>query len=548
MKAQDVHELPWWKSGAIYQIYPRSFKDSNNDGVGDLQGILESLDYFAGTEGALGVEALWLSPVYPSPQADFGYDISDYCAIDKVYGDIDVFRRLLAECHRRGLKLVLDLVVNHTSDQHAWFLESLSSKENPRRDWYIWRDPIDGEPPNNWVSPFGTSAWTMDRGTGQYYLHTFLPQQPDLNWRNSEVQEAVLDVMRFWLDIGVDGFRLDVFNAWFKDAKLRSNPRTSNPLGLLYKYIGQRHIHDRDQPEMLPMLARMRELLESYGQRGLGERMFVGETLDEGRFDLAARYFGQKEDGLNLVFNFDLLRSPWKAATIRAAIERWSGAVPPWAWPSWVLSNHDVVRHASRHADGPERLRGRMAAVLLTTLRGTPFLYQGEEIGMREARIPFSRIQDPPGRRFWPFYRGRDGCRTPMPWNGTSSGGFSKAEPWLPMEPSFKVRNIEVQQGDPDSLFHVYRRCLALRRAHVSLRDGDFSLIDFQREALVGWSRSHQEEKALVVLNFSKSPVSFTFPGGGRWECMLGTRRGGAAFHDSGMEILGEEALVMLRR
>ena len=481
----EVSAHPWWKTSVIYQIYPRSFRDADGDGIGDLAGIIQQLDYLAGGEDSLGVDAIWLSPVHPSPQKDFGYDVSDYRGIDPLFGDLEVFRKLLEEAHGRGLKVLMDLVVNHTSDMHPWFRESRSSRRNPRRDWYIWRDGKGKKPPNNWTSVFGGSAWSFDEVTGQYYLHSFLPEQPDLNWRNPEVQQAVLDIMRYWLEMGVDGFRLDVFNAYVKDADLRDNPRRLSGLGLFYGYKGQRHLRDRDQPEMLDILRRMRELVDSYP-----DRVMVGELLAEESCDKAVEYYGQADDGLHLVFNFDLLRSDWKPAAIEGAILDWASSLPSWAWPTWVMSNHDSVRHISRYkAAGDPRARAKVAAALLLCLRGTPFLYYGEELGLPEVKLSRSQIQDPPGKRYWPVFKGRDGCRTPMPWSGADHGGFSEVKPWLPLHPRLDELNLDAQRQDPDSIWRAYQALLALRKAHVALQYGSFHVLAVDDERVFAFRR-----------------------------------------------------------
>ena len=423
----------WWKHGTVMQVYPRSYRhcaraesercdgkklgfDGDGRAVGTLRGIIESLDYLSNT---LGVDALWLSPIQPSPNADFGYDQSDYVGVDSMYGCEKDFDELVSECHAREMKIILDGVFNHTSDQHPWFIASRSSTKSEKRDWYIWSDRV----PNNWKANFGGSAWTKDESSGQYYLHSFLPSQPDLNYRNPAVVDAVLDCMRFWLDKGVDGFRLDVFNCYFKDEWMRSNPRRYDPIGLagalFFPFISQHHIRDRDQVHyMLQVLKRMRNLVDEKPGR-----MLVGETLDETfLYKNASQYCGS--DKLNLAFNFRLLHSSWGAARFRRAIEQWTSALDEEGWPTWVVSNHDMKRHATRwSARTPAKtdLRMKLIALMLMTLRGTPFLYYGEEIGMREASVPKSRIVDPPGKRYYPFYKGRDGCRTPMQWNGSKS-------------------------------------------------------------------------------------------------------------------------------
>jgi len=468
-QASESQEFVWWKHGIVYQIYPRSFADTNGDGVGDLRGIIERLDHLNdGTPQSLGVDAIWLSPIYPSPQHDFGYDVSDYNDVDPRFGTLDDFDELVEKAHARGLRIVMDMVLNHSSHLHPWFVESRSSRQNPRRDWYIWRDGrAPGRPPNNWQSVFGGSAWKWDPRTEQYYLHSFLEEQPDFNWRNPEVKEALFDVLRFWLDRGVDGFRLDVVNYYFKDAQFQDNP---SRLAVTYGYGRQRHVYDKDQPEMHPLLKEMRGLLDEYPQR-----MAVGEVGSDDPAPRAASYLGEEADGLPLAFNFAFARSPWSAPAFQREVERWESLLPPGGWPTYFLSNHDVVRHASRYGAGHwTDARARVAAALLLTLRGTPFLYYGEEIGMRQVRIPKEEIQDPPGRRFWPLYRGRDGCRTPMQWDGTAHAGFTTGIPWLRLGPDYQGRNVAAQRDDPGSLFTFYRRLIWLRKETPALLHGAY--------------------------------------------------------------------------
>lgn len=439
----------WWRNGAVYQIYPRSYQDSDGDGIGDLRGIERRLDHVA----ALGVDAIWLSPVHPSPQADFGYDVADYRGVDPVFGSLADLDALIAAAHHRGLKVLLDGVFNHTSDQHPWFVESRSSRTNPKRDWYLWRDRI----PNNWASTFGGPAWSHDAATDAWYLHSFLPAQPDLNWRHEPVVDAVCDVLRYWFERGVDGFRLDVFNCYLKDPELRTNPRRWHPGGLLYGFIGQHHVHDRDQPDLGAALGRMRAVAHEFGA------LLVGETLDERfHYDRAASYVGAGQ--LHQAFHFALLHSRWTTAALAAAIRRQIESLPPDGWPTWVLSNHDFRRHPTRWGGGDARAKA--AAVLALTLPGTPYLYYGEEIGMVEGRLTRDQIVDPPGRRFWPFFKGRDGARTPMQW--TADGGFTTGAPWLPVNPDVVTRNAASQMEDPRSILATYRAVLALRRIHLT--------------------------------------------------------------------------------
>ena len=486
-------EPVWWRDGIIYQIYPRSFADSNGDGIGDLNGILSRLDYLAW----LGVDAIWLSPIYPSPDVDFGYDVADYVDIDPKFGTLADFDRLVAEAHARGIRVVLDLVLNHTSDQHRWFQESRASLDNPYRNYYFWREPKPGgKPPNNWLSIFGGEGWTPDPATGQMYFHTFYREQPDVNWRNPAVRAEMLNVFRFWLERGVDGFRLDVFNGYFKQADLRDNPVRF--FGLR-PYDRQDHIHDCDQPEMFPLLREIRALLDE--QPG---RYAVGETFLGGA-QRAARYCG--EDLLNATFNFNILGCGWNPAAYLRVIQEWERLLDGRAWPTYVLNNHDIRRSASRFGRGQSDERLKAAAAMLLTLRGTPFLYYGEEIGQRELRVPHSEIQDPIGRRYWPIYVGRDGCRAPMQWDSSETGGFSppgSRPPWLPLHPEWRSRNVASQQADPASLLNTYRRLIALRRAHPALQRGMFLPLTPEPRALLAYLRQTKDETLLVVINFSR--------------------------------------------
>lgn len=526
--------LPWWMTGVIYQIYPRSFQDSNADGVGDLDGVLHRLPWLE----ALGVDAIWLSPIQPGPQKDFGYDISDYCAIDPRFGDLASFDRLVAAAHAAGIRVVMDLVVNHSSDQHRWFQESRRDPHNVRKDWYIWAE---GErPPNNWQSVFGGPAWTRDEKRGDWYLHSFLPEQPDLNWRNPDVEASVHDIMRFWLRRGVSGFRLDVYNCYLKDADLRDNPRTWNPLGLFYGYLGQRHLHDRDQPELVDVLRRMRGVVEE-----VEGGFLVGETLGEFDYAMAGRYSGP--EALHLAFHFALLRAPWRARALHAAIRAQIEVLGPEAWPTLVLSNHDFPRLAARvrRAVGEDRQEAQLAvaAALLLTQRGTPFLYYGDEIGLPEVSVPRARLQDPVGRRFWPFHKGRDGCRTPMAWTELPGAGFSIVEPWLPLHADARVRNAAVQAVDPRSLANCYKRLIALRRRVAALHRGSLELGPAD-DAVLSWARAHGDERVEVRLNLSARKRALSLPPGA-WEVLFSNQRPeGERLSPDGV-LLPDEALVL---
>jgi alpha-glucosidase len=489
---------PWWKRGVIYQIYPRSFQDSNGDGVGDLAGIESRLDYVAG----LGVDAVWLSPIFPSPMVDFGYDVADYCGIEPMFGDLHAFDRLLDAAHRRGLKLLLDFVPNHTSDQHPWFIESRSSRTNPKRDWYIWRDPAPGgSAPNNWISDFSGSAWEWDEATGQYYLHAFLKQQPDLNWRNRDVRAAMMDVLRFWLDRGVDGFRIDVLWHIIKAAGHPDNP--VNPEWQIGHNERDRviQLHSTDQPEAHSISADFRELVDSYG-----ERLLIGEIFLPN--DRHARWFGTPErPQVHLPFNFQLIENPWDAAVLRRLIADYEASLPDFGWPNWVMGSHDAPRIAARIGEA----QARIAAMLLLSLRGTPTLYQGDEIGIGKVDIPPGRVRDPQELRQPGIGLGRDRSRTPMPWSAAAFAGFSTAEPWLPLNPDWPVRNVEAQSQDRSSLLTLYQALLTLRRSCDPLAIGSLVLVDTDADIL-GFERRHGSERLLVMLNLGRRCRSLPLP------------------------------------
>ncbi len=494
----------WWHTAVIYQIYPRSFADSDGDGVGDLAGITTHLAYLS---DVLGVDCIWLSPFYPSPQADFGYDVVNHRDVDPIYGSLADFDRLVAEAHRRGLHVLVDYVINHTSDRHPWFVASRSSRHDPKRDWYVWRDPKpDGSPPNNWVSVFGGPAWTFDEATGQYYLHSFLPQQPDLNWRNPQVERAMFDVVRFWLDRGVDGFRIDVAHRAMKDPLLRDNPPATSPAppeyGLDPEYAAFEHVHDVAHADIHDLFRRLRHLVDTYGD---GEERFTIGEIHEFDWDRWASFYGKGLDELHMPYNFSLLPAGPDARRIRAAIDGLEAAIPPGAWPNWVVGNHDEPRVATRwgHAGS------RAAAVLLLTLRGVPTMYYGDELGMTDADILPERQQDPVGRRRPGF--GRDGCRTPMQWRPGPHAGFSPpdtASTWLPVHDAERV-NVAVELADPDSHLSLYRRLLALRRRRGPLRLGDVETLDAPRDVLVYRRTLPGEPDLLVVLGLADTPTRF---------------------------------------
>ena len=481
----------WWQRGIIYQVYPRSFQDSDGDGVGDLPGITSRLDHVV----TLGADAIWLSPIQPSPMADFGYDVADYCDVDPLFGTLEDFDRLLAECHARGLRLILDFVPNHTSERHPWFVESRQSRDNPKRDWYIWRPPgPDGGPPNNWLSRFGGGAWEWDTATGEYYLHSFLKEQPDLNWRNPEVRAAMMDVLRFWLDRGVDGFRIDVIWLLVKDDEFRDNP--ANPA---WKPGDPPHdrfadLYTADRPEVQDIVAEMRAVLDDYG-----DRVLIGEIYLP--VDRLVSYYGRDLRGAQLPFNFQLIAAPWNAGAIVDIVTKYEAALPPGAWPNWVLGNHDRPRVASRVGAA----QARIAAMLLLTLRGTPTLYYGDEIGMTDGRIPAERVQDPAEKQQPELGLGRDPERTPMQWDGSAAAGFTTGRPWLPIGPEAASVNVAAASHDPRSILTLNWSLIALRRRHAALAVGRLERVSAEGEVL-SFLRIHGSERILVLLNMGAEP------------------------------------------
>jgi alpha-glucosidase len=483
----------WWQTGVIYQIYPRSFADASGDGTGDLRGIAGRLDYLEW----LGVDAVWLSPFYPSPMADFGYDVSDHCGVDPLFGSLEDFDALLDGAHRRGIGVIIDFVPNHTSDEHPWFVESRSSRDNPKRNWYIWREPAQGNPggpPNNWESIFGgSSAWEWDEKSRQYYLHTFDVKQPDLDWRNPEVRKAMYGVMRFWLDRGVDGFRIDALSFLIKDEQLRDNPpnpewRPGDP-----PWTRQRRVYSDDRPEVLDVVREMRAVMDGYG----GDRALIGELYLP--LERLMAYYGTELDGIHLPLNFGLVLLPgWGSDAVGPLVERYEAALAEGAWPNWVLGNHDNPRIASRLA----RSRARVAHMLLLTLRGTPTCYYGDEIGMRDVEIPQELARDPQGVKS-PGY-GRDPARTPMQWDASVNAGFcpDSVEPWLPVADDHEVVNVDAQRQDPRSMLALFRRLIELRRDLPALAIGSYRQLDTGDGSVLAYLREHGEHRVLVVLNF----------------------------------------------
>ncbi len=488
--------LQWWQRAVFYQIYPRSFADSNGDGIGDLDGVTAHLDYL----DALGIDAIWLNPINPSPLDDWGYDVSDYCGIHPDLGDLAAFDRLVAEAHRRGIRVIVDLVPNHTSNQHPWFVESRSSSASPKRDWYIWVPGSSDRAPNNWGSTFGGSAWKYDAATEAWYLHTFLEQQPDLNFRNPQVIEAMQDVIRFWLDRGADGFRIDVIASLIKDAQLRDNPiRDSADPDIPWHGTGsQDPVYSTDRPEVHDIIRGFRRVSDHYQQR-----ILVGETWPREQERLADYL---RPDELQLAFNFRFLLARYDARRFGAAIELTEKSFGPGAWPTWTLSNHDFSRHISRYSrDGDGDARARVAAVMLLTLRGTPFIYYGEEIGMRDAEVSADRKRDPVGR---------DGCRSPMQWSEARNGGFSTGDTtWLPCG-DFKSVNVSRQTNDSHSMLALYRRLIQLRKSTPALLEGTYRAFDHAPDDCLVFHRDTPAQQLVVALNFNAESREIDLPPG----------------------------------
>ena len=491
----DQKQYLWWQDGIIYQVYPRSFQDSNGDGIGDLQGIIQRLPYLQ----QLGIKAIWISPIYPSPMADFGYDISDYEGIWPTFGAMADFDELLRKVHAAGMRLILDLVPNHSSDEHPWFIESRSSRDNPRRDWYIWKDARpDGRPPNNWLSVFGGSAWQWDEKTKQYYYHAFLVKQPDLNWRNPEVEKAMLDIMRFWLDKGVDGFRVDAMWHLIKDLQWRDNPRNPEYNDTMATYNQLLPVYSTDQPEMHGIVAAMRQVLDGYS-----ERLMIAEIYLP--IHRLVAYYGVNSSEAHLPFNFLLISLPWDARQIAAAIDEYEGALPADAWPNWVMGNHDQPRITSRVGRG----QAMVAAMLLLTLRGTPTLYYGDEIGMIDVPIPPEEVQDPQGLNMPGKNLSRDPERTPMLWDGSKNAGFTRGQPWLRLDRAWHRDNLAAQENDFYSPFALYRRLIQWRQREPSLNTGSYRPVYYD-QLMIAYIREAPGQTAfLIVLNLTHRPCYF---------------------------------------
>ncbi len=508
----------WWRGAVIYQIYPRSYQDTNGDGVGDLRGITQRLDHIA----SLGVDAVWISPFFTSPMKDFGYDVSDYRDIDPMFGTLADFDALVAKAHSLGLKIMIDLVLSHTSDQHPWFKESRASRNNPKADWYVWADARpDGTPPTNWLSIFGGPAWQWDGRRLQYYMHNFLASQPDLNFHNRDVQDALLDVAQFWLDRGVDGFRLDTINFYFHDQQLRDNPglppklRNADTAPAVNPYNYQSHLYDKSQPEMLPFLERLRAVMDPYQAAAVGE---VGDS--ERGLEIIGEYTaGTKRMQMSYGFEF-LSDTPLTAARIADTFTRLNAAAPG-AWPCWALSNHDVKRHISRWNLSLDAAKAY--ATLLMCLRGSACLYQGEELGLPEADIAFEDLRDPYGIEFWPEFKGRDGCRTPMVWEQANDHlGFSTADKtWLPQPESHRDLTVDLQEADAGSLLHHYRAALALRQRHPALRSGSQEAMEVSGD-VIRFVRRLGDEALRISANLSDTPAE----GLAAWQVTIETVEG----------------------
>jgi len=520
-KAAHTKTADWWRGAVIYQVYPRSFQDTDGDGIGDIKGIIERLPYIA----SLGVDAIWLSPFFTSPQADMGYDVSDYCNVDPMFGSLADFDAMMKEAKRLGLKVIIDQVISHTSDQHPWFKESRASRDNPKADWYVWAAAKpDGTAPTNWLSVFGGPAWEWDGVRKQYYMHNFLASQPDLNFHNREVQDAVLETVKFWLDRGVDGFRLDTVNYYFHDKELRDNPPhqpDSEEAGLdapdVNPYGMQSHLYDKTQPENIEFLKRFRALLDQYP-----DRTTVGEVGDGARSLKTVAAYTSDGDKLHMCYTFDLLGPDFTPSHIRHCVESFHKQVRD-GWVCWAFSNHDVTRHVSRFAQTAEEraVVAKLAISVLATLRGSICLYQGEELGLPEAELAFEDLRDPYGIRFWPAFKGRDGCRTPMVWEkGKAQAGFSTVKPWLPVSAEHQRLSVDAQETGEASVLGHYRDTLAFRKNHSALIDGDMDFLATNEDVLA-FTRSKGEERLLFVFNLRRGPQEITLPKGHKASAVL---------------------------
>ncbi|KPN78092.1 alpha-glucosidase [Shewanella sp. Sh95] len=505
-----MSELTWWRGAVIYQVYPRSLLDTNGDGVGDLRGIITKLDYIA----SLNVDAIWISPFFKSPMADFGYDISDYREVDPLFGSMQDFDELIEKAHQRGIKVIIDQVLSHTSDQHAWFIESRENRTNPKADWYVWADPKeDGTAPNNWLAIFGGCAWEWEPRRQQYYLHNFLRSQPDINFHNPEVRQAVLDNVEFWLKKGVDGFRLDAITFCYHDEQLRDNPakpkdkRQGRGFSEDNPYAYQYHYYNNDRPQTIQFIEELRQLINRYPGA-----VTLGEVSAEDSLAVMAAYT-KGEDRLHMAYSFELLTDDYSATYIRQTVEALEGSIGD-GWPCWAIGNHDVQRVASRWGRGkqiPDMVK--MLNAMLCSLRGSVCSYQGEELGLTEAPIEFHELQDPFGKTFWPMFKGRDGCRTPMPWEQHADfAGFSQVTPWLPVTSEHRALAVDVQEADPASMLHSYRQFLAWRKGYPILIEGEIEFLDAPEPLLV-FVRKLGEQKLLVCFNLLDSETQLSLAG-----------------------------------
>ncbi|MFN7781398.1 MAG: alpha-glucosidase family protein [Lysobacterales bacterium] len=530
--------VPWWRGAVIYQIYPRSFQDSNGDGIGDLPGIIERLDYVA----SLGVDAIWISPFFKSPMADFGYDIADYRDVDPMFGTLDDFDRLVAKAHALGLKVIIDQVLSHTSIEHAWFKESRQSRDNPKADWYVWADPKpDGTPPNNWLSLFGGCAWQWEPRREQYYLHNFLVSQPDLNFHNPEVQQATLDNVRFWLQRGVDGLRLDAINFCFHDRELRDNPakpaelRTGRGFSPDNPYAYQYHWYNNTQPENIAFLRRLRALMDEFDQVAA-----LGEISSEDSLQTMAEYTGP--DRLHMGYSFELLTPDFSVEHVRRTVNDLEAKMTE-GWPCWSISNHDSQRVVTRWGGAhPPAHMAPMLSAMACSLRGSICVYQGEELGLPEADIPFELLQDPYGIAFWPNFKGRDGCRTPMPWRGVERGGFTEAKPWLPVPAEHLPLSTEAQETKDDSALRRFRRFMAFRRALPALRWGTVRMLA-TREPVLAFERELEGKRLLCVFNLSAEAQTLALDEAQGAQALDGHGLVGGALRDGRVELPGYGAL-----
>ena len=493
MKDKKDNTYIWWKHGVIYHLYIRSFFDSNNDGIGDLNGVTEKLDYLK----ELGVDAIWLSPFFKSPQVDFGYDVSNYIKIHPEYGTIDDFKSLIKQAHQRGIRIIIDMILNHTSSQHDWFVESRSSKDNPKRDWYIWQKSDKKNPPNNWRTPFGKKAWEYDKNTNEYYFHSFFKEQPDLNWRNPNVEKALFQDITYWLDLGVDGLRLDVINLIVKDKKLRNNPSFFNQI------IKPDEVYSRDRPTSIKIIKSLRQLLDTYENR-----MCVGEiyALPPGNSKLVGKYMDKGDNALNMAFDFSLIFARWSANKYRKVLTSGYQNIPLKGWPCTVLSNHDLNRNKAKPLFSNHTKIAKLKALLSMTLYGTPFIYYGEEIGMKNVKVPYNKLKDRIGKMYWPFYTGRDKSRTPLHWNSSAHAGFSNNMPWLPVDREYKKYNIDQQSSDKNSILNAYRELIRIRKTYKVFNKGRWSLVSSASKHILAYERKRKDKQLIILLNFSRLP------------------------------------------